>query len=320
MSGPQQVTVKRDEDGIRLDRWFKDHYPAFGFGALQKALRKGQVRVNGGRVQASRRLEAGETVRIPPMPEEAPAARPAGPSRADARARLAALTVYEDADVLVLNKPFGLAVQGGAKTTEHVDGLLAAAASDDVRGRLVHRIDKDTGGLLVTAKTRQSAQWLTEAFRKRHVGKEYWALVKGVPQPLEGRIDAPLEKSGPSGQEKARPSENGQRAISDYQVLEMAAMKASFVALRPVTGRTHQLRAHMVLIGTPIIGDGKYGGAEAKVEGLPAKMHLFCRRLSIPRPGRKPLELEAPLHGHMADSWKLFNFHDKVRPEWPEDL
>ena len=320
MSGPQQVTVKRDDDGIRLDRWFKEHYPAFGFGALQKALRKGQVRVNGGRVQASRRLEAGETVRVPPMSDQPAAARPQGPSRADAKERLAEMTVYEDKDVLVLNKPFGLAVQGGAKTNEHVDGLLAAASPDDGRGRLVHRLDKDTGGLLVTAKTRQAAQWLTEAFRKRHVEKEYWALVKGVPQPLEGRIDAALEKSGPSGQEKARHTEDGQRAISDYQVMEMAAMKASFVALRPITGRTHQLRAHMALIGTPIIGDGKYGGAEAKVEGLPAKMHLFCRRLIVPRPGRRPLELEAELQGRMAESWKLFNFDDKTRPEWPEDL
>lgn len=322
MSGVQNVVVSKDEAGLRLDRWFKEHYPQLGYGALQKLLRKGQVRVSGGRVAANRRLEAGETVRVPPMPDagEAPKAQGSNRSRADAREALHGMKIYEDKDILVLNKPFGLAVQGGAKTQDHIDGLLADAAGDQDRGRLVHRLDKDTGGLLVTAKTRKAAQWLTEAFRTRAVEKEYWALVKGVPQPLEGRIDAALEKSGPQGQEKARASEDGQRAITDYQVLDMAAQKASFVALRPITGRTHQLRAHMALIGTPIVGDGKYGGAEAKVEGLPHKMHLFCRRLVIPRPGNRPLVLEAPLTGHMEKTWQLFAFDHDARPEWPEDL
>ncbi|GGY42922.1 RluA family pseudouridine synthase [Parvularcula lutaonensis] len=321
MSGVQNIKVKNDEDGLRIDRWFKERFPQLSFGQLQKLLRKGQVRVDGGRVKGDRRLCAGETVRVPPMndPGGAPK-KPQQRSRAEAREALAAMTLYEDSDVLVLNKPFGLAVQGGAKTTNHVDALLQDAGSEETRARLVHRLDKDTGGLLVTAKTRKAAQWLTEAFRKRQVEKEYWALVKGVPQPLEGRIDAALEKSGPKGAEKARHSEDGQRAISDYQVIDTAAMKASFVALRPITGRTHQLRAHMALIGTPIVGDGKYGGAEAKVEGLPQKMHLFCRRLVIPRPGRRPLVLEAPLHGHMKETWKLFDFDDNAQPGWPENL
>ena len=284
-------------------------------------LRKGQVRVDGGRVQASRRISSGETIRVPPMPEADEAKpRETQRSRADAQATLSAMTVYDDADVLVLNKPFGLAVQGGAKTANHVDGLLQDAATDGVRGRLVHRLDKDTGGLLVTAKSRKAATWLTDAFRARDVEKEYWALVRGVPSPTEGRIDAKLEKTGPSGQEKARHSEGGQIAISDYQVIETAGQRASFVALRPITGRTHQLRAHMQLIGTPIVGDGKYGGSEAKLEGLPAKMHLFCRRLSVPRPGRKPLILEAPLTGHMLETWKLFGFPLDAVPLWPEDL
>ncbi|MEE4211579.1 MAG: RluA family pseudouridine synthase [Parvularcula sp.] len=317
MSGPQNVTVSRDEAGMRLDRWFKSHYPQLSHVQLQKLLRKGQVRVDGGRVQASRRLEKGETVRVPPM-DDRPAPVPRALPREEARAEIAKMTVFEDKDILVLNKPFGLAVQGGAKTKRHVDGLLAAAGAEMPYARLVHRIDKDTGGLLVTAKTRKAAQWLTDAFRARDVDKEYWALVKGVPQPLEGRIDAALEKSGPQGGEKARASDSGQRAISDYQVIEMAAQRASFVALRPITGRTHQLRAHMALIGTPIVGDGKYGGAEAKVEGLPPKMHLFCRRLTIPRPGQRPLVVTAPLTGHMADTWKLFSFSKDVRPEWPE--
>ncbi len=321
MSGPQMVTVKKDDDGQRLDRWFKQHYPQLGFGALQKMLRKGQVRVDGGRVQASRRIVEGETIRVPPMPEAGEAKpREHHRSRADAQASLKAMTIYEDDDVLVLNKPFGLAVQGGAKTSDHIDGLLQDAATDGPRGRLVHRLDKDTGGLLVTAKSRQAATWLTEAFRTRDVEKEYWALVCGVPSPTEGRIDAKLEKSGPSGQEKARHSDSGQIAISDYQVIESAAQRASFVALRPITGRNHQLRAHMQLIGTPIVGDGKYGGAEAKLEGLPGKMHLFCRRLVVPRPHRKPLVLEAPLTGHMLDTWKLFAFPLDAHPEWPEEV
>ncbi|NNU15236.1 RluA family pseudouridine synthase [Parvularcula sp. ZS-1/3] len=320
MNGPTQVKVKWDDDGIRIDRWFKNHYPQLSFGALQKMLRKGQVRVDGGRVQASHRIEAGQMIRVPPMPDPSDAPKPRAMSRADARERLAEMTLYEDAGVMVLNKPFGLAVQGGAKTTDHIDALLEAVSPDDARIRLVHRLDRDTGGLLVTAKTRKAAQWLTEAFRGRTIEKEYWALVKGVPQPLEGRIDAKLEKAGPKGQEKARPSDDGQKAITDYQVIEMAAQKASFVALRPITGRTHQLRAHMALIGTPIVGDGKYGGSDAKVDGLPQKMHLFCRRLVIPRPGNRPLVLEAPLHGHMKETWKLFNFDERAKPEWPEDL
>jgi 23S rRNA pseudouridine955/2504/2580 synthase len=320
MSGPRFVVVRADDDGMRLDRWFKTHYPQLTHGQLQKMLRKGQVRVEGGRAQASRRLEKGESVRVPPMPSADTAPKPASSTqtRAEARQRLSAMTVYEDKDVLVLNKPFGLAVQGGAKTTDHVDALLEAVSPDGERIRLVHRIDKDTGGLLVTAKTRQAAHWLTEAFRQRTVEKEYWALVTGVPEPLFGRIDAKLEKSGPAGREKMRAEGEGQKAISDYQVIDVAAQRASFVALRPVTGRTHQLRAHMALIGTPIVGDGKYGGAEAKVEGLPAKMHLFCRKLIVPRPGRKPLVLEAPLHGHMKDTWRLFAFEERAEPEWPE--
>lgn len=318
MTGVETVTVTSDEDGLRLDRWFRQHYPSLGHGALQKMLRTGQVRVSGGRAQASRRLEAGEVIRVPPLPEGETKKREPQRSRADARARIAAMTIHEDDDVLVLNKPFGLAVQGGARTKDHVDALLADSSGDADRPRLVHRLDKDTGGLLVTARTRKSAQWLTEAFRKRQVDKEYWALVRGVPHPTRGRIDARLAKSGPHGAEKTRVTDDGQSAVSDYQVIETAAQKASFVALRPITGRTHQLRAHMALIGTPIVGDGKYGGAEARLEGLPAKMHLFCRRLVIPRPGRKPLVLEAPLTGHMKETWALFGFDDSVRPEWPE--
>ncbi|MEM7739428.1 MAG: RluA family pseudouridine synthase [Pseudomonadota bacterium] len=320
MTGARLVTVEKDDDGQRLDRWFKQHYPQLGFGALQKMLRKGQVRVDGGRVQASRRILTGETIRVPPMPNPGqPAPRAFTRSRVDAQQTLASMTVYEDDDVLVLNKPFGLAVQGGAKTSDHIDGLLQDAATDGPRGRLVHRLDKDTGGLLVTAKTRQAATWLTDAFKSRAVEKEYWALVRGVPSPMEGRVDAKLEKSGPSGQEKARVSDTGQVAISDYQVIEEAGQRAAFVALRPITGRTHQLRAHMQLIGTPIVGDGKYGGAEARLEGLPAKMHLFCRRLVLPRPHRQSLALDAPLTGHMLETWKLFAFPLDVRPVWPEE-
>lgn len=320
MSGPQMIEVARDEAGMRLDRWFRQHYPALGHGALQKLLRKGQVRVDGGRVQASRRLAHGETIRVPPIPDSPPPPRRVTGSREEARDKLAAMIVYEDDDVLVLNKPSGLAVQGGARTTEHVDALLEAASADSERPRLVHRLDRDTAGLLVTARTRTAARWLTKAFRDRVVEKEYWALVVGVPQPPQGRIDVRLEKSGPAGKEKARPSDDGQIAITDYQVMETAGRKASFVALRPETGRTHQLRAHMAIIGAPIVGDGKYGGQSARLDGLPDRLHLFCRSLTIPRPGRRPLVLEAPLTSPMRETWALFGFPETARPEWPEGL
>lgn len=324
MSAVKQVTVTEADDGMRLDRWFRLHYPYVKQGQLQKMLRKGQVRVDGGRVQADRRIEAGEVVRVPPLdPAPATPVRPASQQTglaAGDRDYIRSLVIYEDDWVVVLNKPFGIAVQGGAKTKRHLDGMLDGLIRDGERPRLVHRLDRDTGGLLVLGRTRKAAAALSEAFKQHRVIKTYWALTKGVPNPLSGRIDLPVEKQGAEGREKVAPSARGRRAITDFQVVEAMGRKAAFVALRPETGRTHQLRVHLQAIGTPIVGDGKYGGGDAVLEGVSRKMHLFCQALTVPLPGRRPLHLEAPLTGHMADTWKFFGFGAANDLQWPEDL
>ncbi|MBB4659192.1 RluA family pseudouridine synthase [Parvularcula dongshanensis] len=316
MSGVEMVTVARADDGLRLDRWFRQHYPAVKQGQLQKMLRKGQVRVDGAKVEANRRLSPGEVVRVPPVP----AATPAGKAAASAQDReeIRSFVLYEDDRLIAINKPFGLPVQGGSGVARHLDGMLDGLAKGGERPRLVHRLDKDTGGLMLLARDRLAAKDLTESFRRHLIEKTYWALVAGVPHPLEGTIDLPVEKGGPEGAERMGASEGGKKAITDYQTVEMAAGKAAFLALRPLTGRTHQLRVHMDAIGTPIVGDGKYGGERAKLEGVSKRMHLFCRTMSVPRDGKPPLELTAPLTGHMAKTWDFFAFPRDVEVEWPD--
>jgi 23S rRNA pseudouridine955/2504/2580 synthase len=312
---------------MRLDRWFKSHFPALRHGELEKLLRKGQVRVAGGRVKANRRLEAGEEIRIPPLsdkPASAPAPRKANPADADT---LRKLIIFEDDEVIALNKPFGLATQGGTKTKAHLDGMLAALDKDGERPRLVHRLDKDTGGLIIVAKTRAAAQRLGDAFKGHDVEKTYWALTAGSPRPRQGTIDMGIAKKmmriGEGEEERVVPAEGekAQKAITHYQTLDEAGSGVSFLAMRPVTGRTHQLRVHAAAVGCPIIGDGKYGGALAQLEGVSPKMHLFCRSMTFPHPktGRK-MTLTAPLTGHMLETWKFFAFDENARSEWPDDL
>lgn len=319
MSGVQMRTVSAADDGMRLDRWFKQHFPALKHGQLQKLLRKGQIRVDGGRVPADRRVLRGEVIRVPPMDEDIKP-KPVAHDRMNAEDKdyIRSLVLYEDKDIIAINKPFGLAVQGGAKTTRHVDGMLDGLIYNGERPRLVHRLDRDTGGLLVLGRTRKAAAALSEAFQKHTVQKTYWALVKRVPHPLQGRIDLAVDKSGGEGKERMRPSDDGKRALTDYQVVEMAGQKACFVALRPITGRTHQIRVHLSAIVNPIVGDRKYGGEDAMLEGVSPKMHLFCRHLTIPLPGRKPFSLSAPLTGHMAKTWDFFSFEQPDNLEWPE--
>ena len=321
MSGVQKITVKEDENGMRLDRWFKAKFPALTHGQLEKLLRKGHIRVSGGRAKSNRRLETGEEIRVPPVDEKRkPATVPF--SRADKQA-IAKMTIYEDDDILVVNKPFGLAVQGGSKTKFHIDGMLQSLGSGEERVRLVHRLDKDTGGLLVTAKTRRSAHVLGDAFKDHEIEKTYWALTADVPRPMQGTIDLAMEKRltrvEGEDQERVVASRRGaQKAMTDYQVLEDAGAVA-FVAMRPITGRTHQLRVHAAAIETPIVGDGKYGGAKAHVEGVANKLHLFCRELTFRHPRtRKLLTLSAPLTGHMFETWSFFNFDQNALCEWPE--
>ena len=325
MSNVATIAVKEGEDGMRLDRWFKAHYPALRHGQLEKLLRTGQIRVDGGRVKANRRLEAGESVRVPPLGEASEKPESSSrPNRDDAE-YIRKLIIFEDKSILAINKPFGLAVQGGAKTTRHVDGMLASLEKDGERPRLVHRLDRDTGGVLILAKTRASAAKLGAALQRRDVDKVYWALVAGMPHPRQGTIDLPIAKrmvSAPEGaRERVVPAEgeDAKKAITDFQVIDDAAPAAAFLALRPRTGRTHQLRVHCAALGTPIVGDGKYGGPAARLEGVAPKMHLFCRSMSFehPKTGQR-ITITAPLTAHMRDTWKFFGFNANATCDWPD--
>ncbi|MGE4373028.1 MAG: RluA family pseudouridine synthase [Xanthobacter sp.] len=331
-------TVAEDETGMRLDRWFKLHYPDLSFGHLQKLARTGQVRVDGGRIKTSTRLESGQSVRIPPLGGEAESkattgngaigqsgAGKAGVGQAPGVLRgsrgesedlafLRSLILYEDKDVMVLNKPFGLAVQGGSGTYRHVDKLLETMRDKDgQRPRLVHRIDKDTCGCLLIAKTRLAASTLAKSFRSRAARKVYWAVVPHVPKPRQGRISTYLARD--EGEERMRVARHGEdeasHAITYYAVVDQAAQKMSWLSLKPVTGRTHQLRAHLAHIGHPILGDPKYFNIEnwELPGGLQNKLHLLARRIVIPHPrGEGMIDVSAPLPPHMAQSFAVLGF------------
>ena len=315
------IRVDRGDDGMRLDRWFRTHFPHITNGHLQKLLRKGQVRVNQKKVQANERVTAGAQIRMPRQlrdPEAAAQSRPTtvrpalGLSKAD-RDAIERMIIFEDDDVLILNKPQGLAVQGGSGTRRHIDGLLAGMADRfGDRPRLVHRLDRDTTGVLLVAKSRAAAATLGDVFRSRSAAKTYWALVKGVPRPPQGRIEAALVKdSGPDGDKvrRAQPGEQDKamHATTIYSVVERVAAKAAWVSLKPVTGRQHQLRAHMSSIGHPIVGDNKYeGGTDLPAENISPRLHLHARRLVIPHPsGTGKIDVSAPLPEHMRKTWAL---------------
>ncbi|MBY0611055.1 MAG: RluA family pseudouridine synthase [Beijerinckiaceae bacterium] len=368
MSAVTTRTIKPDEDGMRVDRWFKERFPELPFGALQRMIRSGQIRVSGGRIKTSTRLEAGQIVRIPPMDAEpGRAVEPAGirvkgegagkagasnsarrePTKAafahkadhvagrGARADgeiakplglaarrqmqsdldfLKSIILYEDKEMMVLNKPMGLAVQGGPGTTRHVDGLLEAMRDEDgQKPRLVHRLDKDTAGCLIIAKTRLAAAALAKTFRSRSARKIYWALVAGVPRVRQGRVSTYLAKGeGRDGVEKMKIAKHGDEgadhALTYYAVVDQAAQKLAWLSLKPVTGRTHQLRAHAAHIGHPIVGDPKYFDIEnwELPGGIQKKLHLLARRIVIPHPKTgKPVDVSAPLPPHMQQSWNL---------------
>ncbi|MFZ4808643.1 MAG: RluA family pseudouridine synthase [Hyphomicrobiaceae bacterium] len=319
MSDPvETIAVAREEDGLRLDRWFRIHFPEVGYSYLQKLLRSGQIRVDSKRVQANARLDAGAQIRVPKIIRQPKTSKPSltpppGLSKAD-RDFIERIILYEDDDVMVLNKPFGIAVQGGTGTRRHLDGILAGMADRfGDRPRLVHRLDRDTTGVLLVAKTREAASKLGRTFQTRTAAKTYWALVKGVPRPPQGRIEAALVKaSGPDGDHvrKSLPGEQAEamHATTHYAVIDRVGQKAAWVSLKPVTGRQHQLRAHMALIGHPIVGDNKYeGGLDLPAENMEAKLHLHARRLVIPhpRPGQGRIDVTAPLSEHMRTTWAL---------------
>jgi 23S rRNA pseudouridine955/2504/2580 synthase len=337
-------TVGEDEAGMRLDRWFKRRFPALALSHLAKICRKGEVRVDGKRVETSTRLKEGQKVRVPPLrlAPAAPALKRVEPE--DAK-ELARLTIFEDKDIIVLNKPFGLAVQGGSGMKRHIDGMLESLARSDSRPVLVHRLDRDTSGVLLIAKNRRTAAELGEVFRSRQAKKIYWALVEGVPKPIRGRISLYLAKGAGMTEERARGRDqsasrdfekmrvarhgetDAQHSLTYYATVDKAAPRCAWLSMKPLTGRTHQLRAHAEAIGHPIFGDPKYGRRpedEARrrdpMRAMPAtlerKLHLLARRLVLPHPKGGMLDVIAPLPEHMRRSWDFFGFdvnqHDPI--------
>jgi len=316
----QTVTVSSDENNMRVDRFFEARFPGLSFSHIQRIIRKGEVRVNGKRTQPKARLEAGQSVRIPPLKLEAPKLRDDAPEAQKDRAFLKSITLYEDDDVMVLNKPMGLAVQGGSGTTRHVDGMLGALRgphADSQRPRLVHRLDKDTAGCLLIAKTRFAAAALSKSFRSRSARKFYWALVAGVPRPHQGRISTFLAKEERVEDSFMRIAKHGEKdavhAVTYYAVVETSAQKLAWVSLKPVTGRTHQLRAHMDHIGHPIVGDPKYFNKEnwELPGGIQDKLHLLARRIVVPHPRGGVIDASAPLPPHIEQTWNLLGFDAK---------
>jgi 23S rRNA pseudouridine955/2504/2580 synthase len=318
MSEPRQFTVAADDEGIRLDRWFKRHMPELSFNIVSRWARTGQIRVDGKRATPGDRLSAGQLLRLPP-PEAAAPTTMAAPTQQPRRelspdevAFAQSLVIHMDAQAIVINKPPGLATQGGTKTREHVDGLLDALAYDlPGRPKLVHRLDKDTSGVLLLARTSRAAAFFSKAFSGRTARKVYWALVMGVPSPEEGMIDAPLGKQPGTGGEKMHiDAEEGLPARSRYRTIDRAGNRAVWLELQPLTGRTHQLRVHTAAIGHPIVGDAKYGGREAFLTGgISRKLHLHARRLVIEHPDGGMIDVTAELPAHIAESFDTLAFN-----------
>ena len=341
-TGVQTLTVTEDEGEMRLDRWFKRRLPNLSLGHLNKIVRTGQVRVDGKRVETSTRLWPGQIVRIPPVKAEAPPASPAvikAVSEADARA-IKDMVLFEDKWLMVLNKPFGLAVQGGSGTKRHIDGMLESLGEHGDRPRLVHRLDRDTSGVLLIAKTRKIAADLGEIFRSRQARKIYWAIVHGVPKPTQGRISLFLAKGAGMGDDRSgratagrkdpermriakHGEEDAQHSITYYATVDKVAPRLAWLSMKPITGRTHQLRAHAEAIGNPMVGDPKYKGDIAENDprrtdplrslpsGIDNKLHLVARRLILPHPKGGILDVTAPLPDHMRKTFDLFGFDAK---------
>jgi 23S rRNA pseudouridine955/2504/2580 synthase len=313
MKEVRTLYVDAGEDGVRLDRWFKRRWPHLTHVQLQRLFRSGQVRVDGSRAKADSRLAAGSVIRVPPLPDAAPREAKEGLDPKEA-AFARSLVLYEDEEVLVLNKPSGLAVQGGTKTTKHVDRLLSAWGEGLERPRLVHRLDRDTSGVLVLGKSPGAAAKLAGAFARRKAQKTYWALVVGHPKPSEGVMELPLIKRGVGDREMvvpANPKEAGaEPAETEFVMISRAGARVAWMALRPHTGRTHQLRAHMLAMGHPILGDPKYGDAASASLSEGLKLQLHARRLTLPHPSSGTLILEAPISKEMKAGFARFGFDE----------
>ncbi|UZW53715.1 RluA family pseudouridine synthase [Sphingobium sp. JS3065] len=311
----RQFRVGTDDDGIRLDRWFQRHLPDVGFNTVSRWTRTGQLRVDGARAAPGDRVAEGQSIRVPPA--EPKAAETVKPKRVrpqltdDQTAFAQGIVIHRDAQAIVINKPPGLATQGGTKTDDHVDGLLDALEYElDQRPKLVHRLDKDTSGALLIARTARSAAFFAKAFSSRTARKVYWAIVMGVPSIEDGMVELPIAKQPGTGGEKMHvDQEEGLPSRSRYRVIERAGNRAAWVELQPYTGRTHQLRVHMAAIGHPIVGDGKYGGKEAFLSGtISRKMHLHARRIRVDHPDGGRVDVRAELPEHFAASLVSLGF------------
>ncbi len=312
MAGVQNITVSADDDGIRLDRWFKRNFPDFAHVTMEKALRKGDIRVDKKRVKSNARLEQGQIVRVPPFKPKPQTAKPLkkAPKWSQEQEQLLIDNViFKNSDILVINKPAGLPVQGGSGIKLCLDDMLDCLKFEkEERPKLVHRLDKDTSGVLLLARRPAAAANMAELFRSKQTEKVYWAVIVGVPKEKEGKISNKIMKASTgSGKEKVSSSEDGKQATTYYRVLDTAGKEFSLVELIPITGRTHQLRVHMSEAGTPILGDGKYGGKLAFANNTNKSMHLHARKLTIPYEN-KTLKFEAELPGHIISTLKFLGF------------
>jgi 23S rRNA pseudouridine955/2504/2580 synthase len=321
----REETVEADDDGIRVDRWFKRHYPHVTHVLLQKLLRKGEVRLDGKRADAGTRVAAGQSIRLPPQVVHAKDERPQKPKVEPQKpmGSLADRILYMDKQVIVLDKPAGLATQGGSGLTKHVDGMLDSLKFEKpTRPKLVHRLDRDTSGVLLVARTAQAASGLAQSLALRDTSKVYWALVAGVPKQKHGIVKAALAKEGTRGKDErmtVSEDEDAKFALTEYAVMGTAGTEFAWVAARPITGRTHQIRVHLASLGTPIVGDFKYGGTDSRGRGdIADKLHLHARSIDIGRPDGGRLQVTAPLSPHMVKSWQLLGFDpDDRRDPFP---
>ena len=311
----KMITVDEKDDNIRVDRWFARHYPELKNGQLQRLIRGKNIRVNGAKTSADTRLHTGDILRVPPMDVSEKSNLPRRLSKADIEF-MQSLVIHKDDDVIVLNKPSGIAVQGGSGQARHIDGMLDALRFEkEEKPRLVHRLDKDTSGILLLGRSANAAAKLAEAFASREAKKVYWALVYGKPKLLSGKIDAPLAKmSGEKGGEQMRVDfENGQKAQTLYHVIDSLARKVSWLEMMPLSGRTHQLRVHCLTLNTPIVGDGKYMDKTRETMGLKDedRLHLHARAIKIPHPRKGTLEIYAKIPQHIKDSFEFLGFDEK---------
>ena len=312
----KMITVDEKDDNIRVDRCVARHYPELKNGQLQRLIRGKNIRVNGAKTSADTRLHTGDILRVPPMEVSEKSNLPRRLSKADIEF-MQSLVIHKDDDVIVLNKPSGIAVQGGSGQARHIDGMLDALRFEkEEKPRLVHRLDKDTSGILLLGRSANAAAKLAEAFASREAKKVYWALVYGKPKLLSGKIDAPLAKmSGEKGGEQMRVDfENGQKAQTLYHVIDSLAKKVSWLEMMPLSGRTHQLRVHCLTLNTPIVGDGKYMDKTRENMGLQDehKLHLHARAIKIPHPRKGTLEIFAKIPQHIKNSFEFLGFDEKT--------